>query len=219
MKKNLWKIVGSFAAILSAGTITAGCQTSETVTVAAGPSGSAVIVEECATESCAQAQQAKNAMQPATAAKAAQTACKTACTDKDGKTGDKASHTVEVAKKHSCPMEKFEAEASKLASTLAHAFKNGDAKAFVAALPENLRKDFDEKKFLEARKLMTEAMGEVVSADFVTDLKHPLLSIKLWKLGFKKLTKDSGEITQQALFQVAIGEVDKKVQVVSFGFI
>ena len=66
---------------------------------------------------------------------------------------------------------------------------------------------------------MTEAMGEVVSADFVTDLKHPLLSIKLWKLGFKKISKDSGEITQQALFQVAIGEVDKKVQVVSFGFI
>ena len=87
MKKNLWKIVGGFAAILSAGTITAGCQTSETVTVAAGPSGSAVIVEECATESCAQAQQAKNAMQPATAAKASQAACKTACTDKDGKTG------------------------------------------------------------------------------------------------------------------------------------
>ena len=85
MKKNLWKIAGSFAAILSAGTITAGCQTSETVTVAAGPSGSAVIVEECATESCAQAQQAKNAMQPTTAAKASQAACKTACTDKDGK--------------------------------------------------------------------------------------------------------------------------------------
>lgn len=219
MKKNLWKIVGTFAAVLSAGTISAGCQTSETVTVAAGPSGSAVIVEECASESCAQSQKAKCAMQPANAAKASAAANKAACTDKHGKSGDKASHTVEVAKKRSCPLAVFEAEAAKLASTLAHAFKNGDAKAFVHALPENLRKEFNEKKFLEAHKMMTDAMGEVVSADFVTDLKHPLLSIKLWKLGFKKTSKDSGEITQQALFQVAIGEVDKKAQVVSFGFI
>ena len=67
--------------------------------------------------------------------------------------------------------------------------------------------------------MLTEAMGEVVSADYVTDLKHPILSIRLWKLGFKKISKDMGEITQQALFQVSIGEVDKKAQVVSFGFI
>ena len=86
-------------------------------------------------------------------------ACKTACADKDGKTGDKATHTVEVAKKHSCPMEKFEAESTKLAATLAHAFKNGDAKAFVAALPENLRKDFDEKE-MRARAADAEYLKE-----------------------------------------------------------
>ena len=86
-------------------------------------------------------------------------------------------------------------------------------------LPEDMRKDFDEKKFMEAHKMMTDAMGEIVSADFLTDLKHPLLSIRLWKIGFKKISKDAGEITQQAVFQVSIGEVDKKAQVVSFGFI
>ena len=215
MKEKSWKLAGAILAVISAGTLFAGCQTSETVEVAAGPGGSALIVEECdSTASCPAAQQAKNAMQTGSVAKE--------CTDKNkqcdkDKCTDK--KTVEVARKHACPLEKFEAESTKLASTLAHAFKNGDAKAFVHALPENLRKDFNEKKFLEAHKMMTDAMGEVVSADFVTDLKHPVLSIKLWKIGFKKVSKDMGELTQQALFQVTIGEVDKKAQVVSFGFL
>ena len=210
MRKLEWKLGASLAAILTAGTIFAGCETSETVTVAAGPGGSAVILEECdSTVSCTGSIKAKEAMNPAGET------CKT----EDKKAEDKEMKTVEVARKHQTPMAQFEAEATKLASTLAHAFKNGDAKAFVAALPEDMRKDFDEKKFMEAHKMMTDAMGEIVSADFLTDLKHPLLSIRLWKIGFKKISKDAGEITQQAVFQVSIGEVDKKAQVVSFGFI
>lgn len=209
MKNLSWKITASFGAVFTAGTIFAGCQTAETVEVAAAPGGSAVIVEECAvTANCPAAQKAKQAMQPAASCKESK------CDDKNKK-----QETVEVTRKHKCPLAEFEKESSKLASTLAHAFKNGDAKAFINALPENLRKDFDEKKFLEAHKMMTNAMGEVVSADFVTDLKHPVLSIQLWKIGFKKISKDAGEFTQQALFQVTIGEVDKKAQVVSFGFI
>jgi len=209
--KNSWKSVGTLVAILGTGTIFAACATSETVTVAAGPGGSTVIMEECdSTVNCPQAQKAKAAMQPAAA-----------CKDKDGKCDEKAQKksAVKVAKKPHMPLAEFENQASKLATTLAQAFKKGDAKAFVGALPENLRKDFDEKKFLEAHKMMTNALGEVISADFVTDLKHPMLSIRVWKIGFKKLDKDVGELTQQALFQVAIGEVDKKAQVVSFGFI
>lgn len=216
MKEKTWKIVGSFAAILSAGAVFAGCQTSETVEVAAGPGGSALIVEECdSTSSCPAAQKAKNAMQTPSAQNCTAPAAANAkndCASHDKK-------TVDVARSHSCPLAQFEAESTKLASTLAHAFKNGDAKAFVNALPEAMRKDFDEKKFMEAHKMMTNAMGEVVSADFVTDLKHPVLGIKVWKIGFKKTGKNSGELIQQALFQVTIGEVDKKAQVVSFGFI
>ena len=209
MKDLSCKIAASFGAVFTAGTLFAGCQTAETVEVAAAPGGSAVIVEECAaTANCPAAQKAKQAMQPAAACQ------EDKCTDKDKK-----ANTVEVTRQHQCPMAEFEKESTKLATTLAHAFKNGDAKAFINALPANLRKDFDEKKFLEAHKLMTNAMGEVVSADFVTDLKHPVLSIQLWKIGFKKISKDAGEFTQQALFQVTIGEVDKKAQVVSFGFI
>ncbi len=225
MKQKSWKLACSLAAIFSAGTIFAGCETSETVTVAAGPGGSALIVEECdSTSSCPAAQKAKSAMQTPAAQnnnKAAAPAAKDSQCSKDDKKCDKDKEckTVEVARKHSCPMEKFEAESTKLASTLANAFKNGDAKAFVHALPEDMRKDFDEKKFLEAHKMMTDAMGEAFSAEFVTDLKHPVLSIKLWKIGFKKTGKESGELVQQALFQVTIGEVDKKAQVVSFGFI
>ena len=208
MKELPWKVAASLSAILTAGTVFAGCQTAETVEVAAAPGGSAVIVEECAvTANCPAAQKAKKAMQPA--------ACnESKCDDKAKK-----NETVEVSREHKCPLAEFEKESTKLASTLAHAFKNGDAKAFVNALPENLKKDFNEKKFLEAHKMMTNAMGEVVSADFVTDLKHPVLSIQLWKIGFKKISKDAGELVQQALFQVTIGEVDKKAQVVSFGFI
>jgi hypothetical protein len=209
MEQKMLKIFGSLAAVLTAGTMFAGCETTDTVTVAAGPGGSAIIIEECdETTACPKDVKAKCAMQPKN------------CVDKDTKkTAVKPEDAVKVSRKHTWPLAEFEAEASKLASTMAHAFKNGDAKAFMAALPENLRKNFDEKKFLEAHKLLTDAMGEVVSADFVTDLKHPLLSIRVWKIGFKKISKDAGEITQQVLFQVAIGEVDKKAQVVSFGFL
>lgn len=209
--KNSWKTVGTLVAILGTGTLFAACSSCETVTVAAGPGGSTVIMEETdSTVSCPQPQKAKEAMQPAAA-----------CKDKDGKCDEKAKQntTVKVAKKPQMPRADFEDQASKLASTLAQAFKKGDAKAFVNALPENLRKEFDEKKFLEAHKMMTDAMGEVISADYVTDLQHPMLSIRIWKIGFKKVNKDMGELTQQALFQVAIGEVDKKAQVISFGFI
>ena len=207
--KETWKSAGVLLAILTFGTVFAGCETTDTVTVAAGPGGAAIIVDECEeSTACPKADKAKCAMQPKN------------CVDKTSAKADvKKSDTVKVARKHTCPLAEFEAEASKLAATLAHAFKNGEAKAFVAALPENLRKNFDEKKFLEAHKMLTDAMGEVVSADFVTDLKHPLLSIRLWKIGFKKIDKDSGELIQQVLFQVTIGEVDKKAQVVSFGFI
>ena len=210
MKKNMLKLFGSLTAVLAAGSLFAGCETSETVTVEAGPGGAAVIVDECdSTSTCPGTQKAKCAMNPANAQKAGHKAA-------DAKNP---APQTKVARKHQCPLAQFEAESSKLAATLAHAFKNGDAKAFVAALPENLRKNFDEKKFMEAHKMLTDAMGEVVSADFVTDLKHPMLSIRLWKIGFKKISKDAGEITQQVLFQVSIGEVDKKAQVVSFGFI
>ena len=207
MRKVEWKVLGTLAMMAVSGALFAGCETSETVTVEAGPGGAAVIVDECdSTSTCPGAAKAKCAMQPAAKDKAA--------------AADKTKGaTTQISRKHHCPLTQFENESSKLASTLAHAFKNGDAKAFVAALPENLRKNFDEKKFLEAHKLLTDAMGEVVSADFVTDLKHPMLSIRLWKIGFKKISKDAGEITQQVLFQVSIGEVDKKAQVVSFGFI
>ncbi len=211
MKSKSWKITCSILAILGCGALFAGCETSETVTVEAGPGGAAIIVDECdSTSTCPGTNKAKCAMQPCPDKKAQPAAAQTA---------KNKGATTEVSRKHHCPLAEFEAQSSKLAATLAHAFKNGDAKAFVAALPENLRKNFDEKKFLEAHKMLTDAMGEVVSADFVTDLKHPLLSIRLWKIGFKKINKDAGEITQQILFQVAIGEVDKKAQVVSFGFI
>ena len=68
MKDLSWKIAASLSAVLTAGTVFAGCQTAETVEVAAAPGGSAVIVEECAvTANCPAAQKAKKAMQPAAA--------------------------------------------------------------------------------------------------------------------------------------------------------
>ena len=211
--KNSWKSLGTIVAILGSGTLFAACSTCETVTMTAGPGGAAVIVDECGidTNSCPQTQKAKAAMQPAKTCDTKDPKCSTSDVDKKA--------TVKVAAKPTMPRAEFEKQAGKLAADLAGAFKNGDAKAFVGALPENLRKDFNEKKFLEAHKMMTDALGEVISADYVTDLKHPMLSIHVWKIGFKKLSKDVGELTQQSLFQVAIGEVDKKAQVISFGFI
>ncbi len=224
MKKNSWKFVGSMVAVLGSGTLFAGCATEEVVAVEGTAGGAEIVAVACDSSCTPEAAAAKSAMQggktcPMTGktmkspdAKACPKADAKACPQADAK---------------ACPMKakavadpnSFEGQAGQLAATLAGAFQKGDAKAFVAALPEDMRKDFDESKFKAAHKQMVDAMGEAVSGEYVTDLAHPLLAIQIWKIGFQKENSQGQMMTQQALFQVSIGKVDGKAQVVSFGFI
>lgn len=114
----------------------------------------------------------------------------------------------------------FACRARNLAEKLCRAFARDDASGFLALLPENLRKEFHEEAFRKARKKLVDALGEASGWQYVTTLRHPLLQVQLWKIAFGKPASDgSGPIVQEAVFQVVIGEVDGKPQVVSFGFL
>jgi len=114
----------------------------------------------------------------------------------------------------------FADRARALAEKLCRAFVRNDAKGFLALLPERMRGEFDEKAFHQARRKLITAMGEASGWEYAATLRHPLLQVQLWKIAFAKEASDhSGTITQEALFQVMIGEVDGRAEVVSFGFL
>lgn len=114
----------------------------------------------------------------------------------------------------------FACRARTLAEKLCRAFVRDDADGFRALLPENLRKEFHEEAFRTARRKLVSALGEASGWEYAATLRHPLLNVQLWKIAFCKTASDGTEkITQEALFQVMIGEIDGKPQVVSFGFL
>ena len=114
----------------------------------------------------------------------------------------------------------FADRARELAEKLGRAFVRNDAKGFLALLPERMRGEFDEKAFHQARRKLVSAMGEASGWEYAATLRHPLLQVQLWKIAFGKEASDhSGTITQEAIFQVMIGEVDGRAEVVSFGFL
>lgn len=114
----------------------------------------------------------------------------------------------------------FACRARKLAEKLCRAFVRDDASGFLALLPENLRKEFHEEAFRKARQKLVSALGEASGWEYAATLRHPLLQVQLWKIAFCKNASDgTGTIVQEALFQVMIGEIDGKPQVVSFGFL
>lgn len=102
---------------------------------------------------------------------------------------------------------------------LLEAFLHQDAKAFVRALPEDLRKQFGEKEFEGAYKSIVETLGKPVSYEFGLRLENPLLTVSLWKVRFERKNTEGSPIHQEALFRVISGVIDSRPKIISFNFL
>ncbi len=106
-----------------------------------------------------------------------------------------------------------------LAGKLLAAFTAADAKAFVALLPEGLRKDFGVEQFAAARKVLADSLGEATGYEFLTDLRNPLLGIQIWKVSFRRQGSNGLPIEQDSLFRVMLSNLDGRPAIVSFSFL
>lgn len=111
---------------------------------------------------------------------------------------------------------KVPAHEYELGRRLVQAFVKNDAEGFVAMLPEETRKNFNEEKFAATRKAIIESVGEPISYSYVTTLELNVLHPQVWKVRFKRSNvNNTREFTSEVLFKVITGTVDKNKPVVT----
>ncbi len=106
-----------------------------------------------------------------------------------------------------------------LCKQMLETFRSNAADAFVQLLPENLRATFGKNEFIGARKSLTDTLGEMSGYRLLTELKHPLVKVYIWQVGFARKSGDGKEIEQEILLKAIISDVDGKPQIISFVFI
>ena len=100
------------------------------------------------------------------------------------------------------------------------AFMKNDAKTFLAAMPEEARKKFNEKQFAASRKSILESMGKPISFSYVTSLEMTAFTPHVWKIRFERTDPRNGKkFTSEALFRVITGTIDGKPVLIGFQFI
>ena len=100
------------------------------------------------------------------------------------------------------------------------AFMKNDAKTFLAAMPEEARKKFNEKQFAASRKSIIESMGEPISFCYVTSLELTALTPHIWKIRFQRTDpRNDKKFTSEALFRIITGKIDGKPVLIGFQFI
>ena len=100
------------------------------------------------------------------------------------------------------------------------AFMKNDAKTFLAHMPEEARKKFNEKQFAASRKSILESMGEPISFRYVTSLELTAFTPHVWKIRFQRTDPRNGKkFTSEALFRIITGKIDGKPVLIGFQFI
>ena len=102
---------------------------------------------------------------------------------------------------------------------LAESFCGNNPGRFMTPLSGSMKKEFGEKEFNLSREKVCQAMGNPVCKQFVGKLAHPFLDIELWKITFKRKSKEGKTIVQVALFQVVSATENGESKVISFGFL
>ena len=102
---------------------------------------------------------------------------------------------------------------------LTESFCCNDPAAFTGPLSGAMKKEFGEKEFKNSRQKVCQEMGKPVNRQFVGKLAHPFLDIELWKITFKRKSKEGKTIVQDALFQVVSATENGEPKVISFGFL
>lgn len=102
---------------------------------------------------------------------------------------------------------------------LVEAFLRNRPKAFVAALPEDLRKQFGEAEFEGAYKSIVETLGKPVSYKFAFQIENPFVTVSVWAVRFERKSEEGKILHQEALFRVISGVIDKQPKIISFNFL
>lgn len=103
-----------------------------------------------------------------------------------------------------------------LSKKLLQAFVKNDAATFVALLPEETRRNFNEDNFAKTRKAIIESVGEPVEYSYLTTLELSTLHPQIWKVRFKRWNVNrTKEYTSEILFKVITGMEDKKQAVIT----
>lgn len=112
------------------------------------------------------------------------------------------------------------AEKQKVGESLILAFMKDKPDLFISQLPEEARKDFTKKDFEITRKSMLEKLGDPVSYEFITNLEHPIATVSVWRIRFRRDSSDkSRKIYQETLFRAISGKIDGKDVLLSFNFL
>lgn len=107
-----------------------------------------------------------------------------------------------------------------LCRTQIKAFMRNDAGTFVANVPDEARRTFNEKFFEASRKSVIESMGEPISFQYVTALKlTDNITPHIWKIRFKRVNRKGAEFTSELLFKIVIGMLKDKPVMISFQFL
>ena len=102
---------------------------------------------------------------------------------------------------------------------LLQTLRDGDYAGFSALLSAETRRRFSEADFNAALKSMEEQQGEIREVQFLTRLQSEFLQNLVWKVRFERKGNQGRTIGQERLFQILVGEVDGKPQILGFGFL
>ena len=65
---------------------------------------------------------------------------------------------------------------------------------------------------------MREQFGRIRSAEFLTELRTPLVRNLVWKVRFERKNREGGTLEQDMLFRLVTGTLDGRPVVLNFGF-
>ena len=117
-------------------------------------------------------------------------------------------------------------EAEKLAADYIAGFvaslKENDFDKLKAVIPADSKTKVTPEMFLQMRKELTETMGNLVDARFVTDLDKSIVRDYVWKFSFEKTLTDGPakgrKVRHELFYMVRVGRLDGKYVIAGTGF-
>ena len=115
---------------------------------------------------------------------------------------------------------KAEPAVQKVGESLILAFMKDKPDLFISQLPEEARQKFTKKDFELTRKSMIDEIGEPVSYEFITNLEHPVATVSIWRVRFRRDSSDkTKKIFQERLFRAMYGKLDGRDVLFNWNFL
>ena len=98
------------------------------------------------------------------------------------------------------------------------AMKNNRYRELTLLLREGPLSGMSEQDFRTSERNMRERFGRIRSAEFLTELRTPLVRNLVWKVRFERENREGGTLEQDMLFRLVTGTLDGRPVVLNFGF-